>query len=121
MPTVYRFEDAEGYGPYRSDTDTPAVSNAMWKHNFDDEHPSAMMDIPQFLPGLQLIACETLEKLDKWFTEDEQKLMLAHGYRVFAYEVEKFYESISGKQVSFWEWDVRSKVVVRASTKEKVA
>lgn len=88
--TVIRIQDKEGRGPWK-----PGFSDR-WVEWRDDctrllpgflEFPTALSDVRD---GEHIgSGCMTIEQLRRWFTENEYRTLLAHGYQAVQIEVDR--------------------------------
>ena len=99
---VYRYEDPEGIGPYRS-TLLMDMYELGFNHNNGDIHPDWDDDCITYYDYNYKAACESIDKLHEWFSEEEQVALIEEGYIIKEYEVDEqdVIYGKSGKQLVF--------------------
>lgn len=105
MPTVFRVENDEREGPYRSfalfggnygrDVDNPWLTN----HDGDD-HPSPWMDGLKARGSNARCGFANLSQLEAWFSDTELVRLAQEGFRVM--EIEADIVDHGQKQVFFY-------------------
>lgn len=88
---VYRVQDRDGRGPFK-----PGFSQ-VWFEDRTDEEYAALAPWPlECISAIRKasfgkvggFACETLDQLRRWFTPNEYKTLLQHGYRAVKLEAD---------------------------------
>lgn len=82
--TVYRYEHADGLGPYRPRLDSNFADRLSAAHS-DSFHPVAWSLVPdEWRNASWFCACSSRDSLATWFDGFERDLR-DHGYKVVAY------------------------------------
>lgn len=111
MYIIYRLEDLEGKGPYSGKIS--AIEKMLEKHDDNSDYPPIAFDIPvcwqrDFADKLRTdldfdlnCAFKSKEQLLNWFTPEDIKMLIKHGYRIRRYRVNFYLDSMSDKQIFF--------------------
>lgn len=109
--TVWRYENAEGYGPYTSHSWWDGKSDMATAHN-DKDHKSWEADELHWCLDSDYVAgCPNRQTLMQWF-DGYHRGLLAGGFQIVTYRVpaEQVEVGYSGTQVAFLKGSVRGVV-----------
>ena len=108
METVYRIQNREGDGPYRSLGSTDWMTSDHDLERGIDRNPAPFEDfgMETWKPMVDLhsdrllFGFRTLKQLKKWFNKTERKRLVTYGYKVYQLQVNRIVGE-SSKQCAF--------------------
>jgi hypothetical protein len=108
---IYRIEHKEtGKGPFRSSG--PKLDNFNKGYPRGKGHPTPYHDIGRFIQMDEACACQSLEQLRLWFTENDEQRFKKHGYQCLRLRTDKRTVAIGKWQVLYKPSKVSSKKVI---------
>lgn len=98
---VYRIENSEGVGPYRSDEFMDLLDEMKNAHCDEETHPNLLHDgLADVWSEAHICAFDSMKKLSRWFN-GYLPLLLSLGFKVKSYETSEYHYGLSRKQLIF--------------------
>ena len=80
MKTIYRIENKDGYGPYKTCADSP-INSDEWT-NYLNNNPDPYNENLYFTSGIHQCGFKTLKQLNKWFSRTELNMLGSLGFYI---------------------------------------